>query len=145
MKMTDHPRAAGGVPRGIRNNNPGNIRYDGTKLVGLADPPTDGAFCIFSAAKYGIRAMARIISNYNGTRGLNTVRKIISRWAPPNENDTAAYVASVAAAIGRGADTPLDLAADMPLLCRAIIRHENGACPYGDDEIRAGIGLCSEK
>jgi hypothetical protein len=129
-------------PRGIRNNNPGNIRYDGTKWMGLATPPTDGSFCRFSDAEYGIRAIVKIITNYNKKYGLNTIRQIISRWAPPNENNTASYINSVAAALQCHADAPLNIKNAMPLLCRAIIRHENGACPYNDGEIKKGVALC---
>jgi hypothetical protein len=130
------------IPRGIRNNNPGNIRYDGTKWLGLAVPPSDGAFCRFIDAGHGIRAMAKIIANYGKLRGLDTVRQIIGRWAPPNENNTAAYVGSVARALRCSADAPLDIASALPALCRAIIRHENGACPYDAAEIERGIRLC---
>jgi hypothetical protein len=130
------------LPRGIRNNNPGNIRYDGTKWIGLAAPPSDGSFCRFTAAKYGIRAMAKIIMNYGKKHGLDTIRQIIGRWAPPNENDTGAYVNSVALALRYSADAPLNIPDALPRLCRAIIRHENGACPYDNDEIKKGIALC---
>ena len=131
-------------PRGIRNNNPGNIRFDGTKWHGLATPPSDGAFCRFEDAKFGIRAMAKIVRNYGATHGLRTLRQIIGRWAPPNENDTNAYVASVSRQIMRDADEALNLS-DANLLvglCRALIAHENGECPYSDDEIKRGVESC---
>lgn len=131
------------IPRGIRNNNPGNIRYDGTKWMGLAMPPSDGAFCRFESALFGIRAIAKILVTYNKKYGLCTIGQIISRWAPPNENDTNAYISHICRAVGAGADDQLDLADPgiiLPL-CRAIIRHENGACPYSDEEIKKGIAL----
>ena len=129
-------------PRGIRNNNPGNIRYDGTAWRGLAAPPTDGAFCRFSDAPHGIRAMAKIISNYGKKYGLCTIAGIVGRWAPPTENNTGAYVAAVARAIGCAPDAPIDIDKNLFGLCRAIIKHENGKCPYSDDEIKRGIELC---
>jgi len=131
-------------PRGLRNNNPGNIRFDGTKWQGLATPPSDGAFCRFEDAKFGIRAMAKIIRNYGAAHNLRTLRQIISRWAPPNENDTNAYVAAVSRRIMRDADEALNLSDTRLLsgLCRALIVHENGACPYSDDEIRCGVESC---
>ena len=130
------------LPRGIRNNNPGNIRYDGTPWRGLAAPQSDGAFCRFSDAKYGIRAMAKVILNYEKMHGLNTVAGIISRWAPPIENNTAAYVAAVARDLGCAASAPIDVGGNLPTLCRAIVKHENGQCPYSDAEIEQGIALC---
>jgi hypothetical protein len=126
-------------PRGIRNNNPGNIRYDGTPWLGLDMPPSDGAFCRFTDAKYGIRAMAKIIENYDKKYGLNTIGQIIFRWAPPVENNSGAYANAVASALRVDPNAPLDLASVMPELCRAIIRHENGECPYSDEEIKKGI------
>ena len=130
------------IPRGIRNNNPGNIRYTGTKWIGLANPPNDGSFCRFTETKFGIRAIAKIIQNYNLKYGLNTVRKIIERWAPSSENETIPYINSVCRTIVSLPDDPLDLDIKMPLLCQAIIKHENGDCPYSIAEIKNGVNLC---
>lgn len=115
--------------RGIRNNNPGNIRWDG--LVPKSQR-TDKSFCQFTAPEYGIRAMIIILRNYEKKHGLNTVRKIINRWAPPVENDTEAYVNSVAKQVGVDADKVIDVTDSrvmIPLL-EAIITHENGSQPY---------------
>ncbi|MDR1071870.1 MAG: hypothetical protein LBL21_04480 [Rickettsiales bacterium] len=133
------------IPRGIRNNNPGNIRYDGTRWLGLAAPPTDGSFCRFADAKHGIRALAAILKNYDKKHGLNTVAQIIGRWAPPNENDTRSYIAAVSAALGHNANDALNVSDKNILLClcKAIIRHENGKCPYTDADILSGIDVCS--
>jgi hypothetical protein len=131
------------TPRGIRNNNPGNIRYDGTKWRGLDRPPTDGAFCRFSDAKHGIRAMAVILKNYNAKHGIGNIAQVIGRWAPPNENNTQSYIASVCAALGRSANDPISFSDKNTLLrlCAAIIRHENGKCPYDNAEIAAALEL----
>ena len=129
-------------PRGIRNNNPGNIRFDGTAWQGLAMPPTDGAFCRFTDAKFGIRAMARVLTNYERRHGLNTVAGIISRWAPPNENDTASYIAAVCRVLYCKPDEPINIQKNMVALIRVIIKHENGKDPYSDAEIKQGIALC---
>ena len=119
-------------PRGIRNNNPGNLRW-GDPWQGLAprNKRTDKSFCQFINAAYGIRALARTLITYQDKYGLNTARGIISRWAPESENDTAAYVRSVANAVGVGADDPLDVQDYSVLvpLVEAIIRHENGKGP----------------
>ncbi|MDR3208981.1 MAG: hypothetical protein LBT45_04010 [Rickettsiales bacterium] len=131
------------IPRGIRNNNPGNIRYNGTRWLGLANPPSDGEFCRFADARHGIRAMAALLRNYNKKYGLDTAAQIIGRWAPPNENDTRSYVDSVCAALRRGANDSLNVSDGKTLLslCKAIIRHENGNCPYSDMEMIKGIEI----
>ncbi|MCE1635766.1 structural protein, partial [Enterobacter hormaechei] len=81
------------MSRGIRNNNPGNIRW-GDDWQGLmpASQRTDKSFCQFVGPEYGLRAMIKILHNYNRKYGLKTVKEIISRWAPTNENNTDAYI-----------------------------------------------------
>ena len=98
------------LPRGIRNNNPGNIRH-GSNWQGL-NPNSrniDPAFCVFTSSVYGIRALAKVLINYKKIHGLNTVRQIISRYAPPNENQTTAYIQSVAKQLGVVPDTIIDI------------------------------------
>ena len=129
------------MPRGIRNNNPGNIDYNGTKWLGLAEPPTDGRFCRFTTPEHGIRAIVRVVRTYYTHHNLNTIRGIIDRWAPPIENDTKAYVDHVASRCGVGADqvvdpTTLDI---LTPLVETIIAHENGQQPYDAETIRRGI------
>lgn len=119
--------------RGIRNNNPGNIRW-GDDWQGLVPKSerTDKSFCQFTASEYGIRAMIIILRNYEKKHGLNTVRKIINRWAPPVENDTESYINSVAKQVGVDADKVIDVTDSrvmIPLL-EAVITHENGNQPY---------------
>lgn len=119
--------------RGIRNNNPGNIRW-GDEWQGLVpnSERTDKSFCQFISPEYGIRAMIIILRNYEKRHGLNTIRKIINRWAPPVENDTEAYINSVAKQVGVDADKVIDVTDSrvmIPLL-QAIITHENGSQPY---------------
>ncbi|WP_162287016.1 structural protein [Pantoea stewartii] len=123
----------GNNSRGIRNNNPGNIRW-GDEWKGLVPEGqrTDKSFCQFVAPEFGIRAMIIILRNYQSKHGLKTITGIIKRWAPPNENDTQAYIRSVAQATGTDADKPIDLTDSRKLfpLLQAIIRHENGCQPY---------------
>lgn len=125
--------------RGLRNNNPGNIRKDGTQWQGMSPTQTDPAFVQFTAPEWGIRAMTKILGNYF-SRGLNTVQEIISTWAPPSENDTASYVAHVAGLIGVDANAPL-AAASVPALVAAIIQHENGSQPYPPELIAQGVSM----
>jgi hypothetical protein len=112
--------------RGIRNNNPGNIRH-GSQWMGLATQQTDKDFAQFIHMRYGIRALIKLLRTYRSKHKLTTVRGIIGRWAPPNENDTNAYVQAVARALSVSPD------ADIPetpfayeILARAIAAHENG-------------------
>ncbi len=84
-------------PRGIRNNNPGNIRRSADKWQGLAAEQLDKDFFIFQEMPYGIRAMARLLINYQDKKGLNSIAEIISTYAPSKENNTRAYVNHVAA------------------------------------------------
>lgn len=128
-------------PRGIRNNNPGNIKYTGTAWLGLANPPHDGTFCVFTEAKYGIRALAKVLRNYNRYYGIRTIYRIIKRFAPATENQTDAYIKSVAASTGYDPHTQLNMESNAVLvkLMKAIIKHENGKQPYTDEEIEAAI------
>lgn len=128
-------------PRGIRNNNPGNIEK-GDNWQGLAqDQSGDSRFAVFSDPVWGIRAMAVILRGYQSRHGLNTIRGIISRWAPSSENNTEAYIRQVAEGSGFGANSPLNLN-DPTTLRRVItpmIRHENGQQPYSLSQIIEGI------
>lgn len=88
------------VPRGIRNNNPLNIRK-GNNWKGERPNQSDKAFEEFSSMAYGIRAgfiiIRKYMSGYNGlTRKFNTIEQIIRRWAPPTENATQKYIDQVA-------------------------------------------------
>ena len=80
---------------GIRNNNPGNIRRSDDKWQGLAEVQSDSQFFVFTTPVYGVRAIARLLINYQDKYGLRTIHDIISKWAPPVENKTDAYIASV--------------------------------------------------
>ncbi|HIC8743099.1 structural protein [Klebsiella aerogenes] len=130
--------------RGIRNNNPGNIRWgdDWKGLVPTAQR-TDKSFCQFTSPEYGIRAMIIIVRNYQRKYGLNTVSDIIKRWAPPNENNTQAYINSVAQATGVTPEQCIDTSDTrfMMKLLQAIIKHENGEQPYSFDVFVQAINL----
>ena len=141
--MTATNNRTGAPPRGIRNHNPGNLRRSSDPWQGLAQDQTDPDFCQFAGAKWGIRALARTLIAYQDRWGLKSVKRIISRWAPPNENDTGAYVKAVAEAVGVSPDAPIDTHDYKILkpLTLAIIRHENGQQPYTAAEIDAGLVL----
>lgn len=80
------------TPRGLRNNNPLNIRRNNIQWQGLADEQTDREFCVFRSLEYGIRAAFVILRTYITKYRLTSVALIIGRWAPPTENNTAQYV-----------------------------------------------------
>jgi len=132
-------------PRGVRNCNPGNIRKSSEPWRGLApaDEQTDPSFFRFQTPEWGIRALAVILRTYQTKHGLKTVKAIIGRWAPPVENDTGAYAAAVAKAVGVAVDEPirLDDTDNMRGMVLAIIRHENGEQPYSMDVINHGLLL----
>lgn len=133
------------LPRGIRNNNPGNIERNATAWDGLADDQrADERFCVFDSAEYGIRALCKILLTYQRKYGLKTVKAMIERWAPPVENDTDAYVARVAEFMSVGAYQEIHLkdnSIQLALMAEAIIGHENGQQPYDEATIFAAVDM----
>lgn len=138
--------------RGVRNNNPGNIDYNKSNAwegqMGLEDGP-NARFAKFDSPQNGIRALAKLLINYRtkagtpgvGLTGIDTIREIIHRWAPGNENDTEAYIAAVAKTVGVKPNVPLDIK-DRNILIKlvtAIIIHENGGNPYNVAVITEGV------
>lgn len=94
--------------RGIRNNNPANIRR-GCNWKGLAEKQTDKEFCQFVAMTWGVRALLVTLRTYVTKYHLHTVREIITRWAPPTDgNNTEKYIEFVEKAV-REIDTPIIL------------------------------------
>ena len=78
--------------RGIRNNNPANIRR-GCNWRGLADKQTDSAFCQFESMVWGVRALLVTLRTYVVKHKRRTIPQIIERWAPPQDgNDTMRYI-----------------------------------------------------
>jgi len=123
--------------RGERNNNPGNIRRSDSAWRGKV-ASEDAVFETFDTAENGIRALAKLLIAYQRRHGCRTVRQIVSRWAPPGENATAAYVVDVARALGLAPDAVVNCAQPPVLVAfvRAVIRHENGRCIYDAATLR---------
>lgn len=124
--------------RGMRNKNPmnvikTNIAWDG-KVTG-----EDPTFETFKTYSYGIRAGAKLLVNYQALHGINTVRGLISRYAPAHENPTDAYIQSVAKAAGVGTDEAISVKEKLPLLVKAIINFEIGAVPFSTWYIKNSI------
>lgn len=143
-------------PRGIRNNNPGNIEW-GSPWQGLvsADAKTDPRFAQFVEPAYGIRALAVVLLTYYDKRKardgskIDSIREIIERWAPPHENNVTAYAESVAKVLEVSPDSETLNLHDYTTLrgiVEGIIRHENGPGPlnntntwYSDGTIDEGL------
>lgn len=141
--------------RGMRNNNPLNIERSSNKWLGEVDSINgvhDATFCQFSSLAYGYRAAIKILLTYQSKHGCKTIRQIISRWAPPKENNTKAYIARVVKDVNKAqpnagitADTELDLKFDSVvltnLLC-AMMSVENGRMADAEDReaIKRAIG-----
>ncbi|NHQ98148.1 internal virion protein D [Escherichia coli] len=123
--------------RGIRNNNPGNIRVSKDQWEGMTGD--DGAFVTFDSPESGVRALGKNLLSY-GRQGYDSIEKIINRWAPPNENDTQAYIDSVVAATGIPATQSLDLSNPDTLssLVQAISFHETGS-RYNPEVYQQGV------
>ena len=115
------------IPRGIRNNNPLNIRIGNTWL-GEVKNPTDNEFEQFVHVSFGLRAGFILLKRYINRYNLNTIEKIISRWAPSNENNTHTYIDRVTKSMNINPDTPL-LYEDQDTMCAlvyAMVYVENG-------------------
>src|ERR1700760_3398281 len=96
------------ITRGMRNNNPGNIRHSKDKWQSLAAQQPDADFCTFENPIYGIRAIARILINYQDEQGINTISAIFTEWSPPKENPTAALIKNALERTGFDADQQLN-------------------------------------
>lgn len=138
--------------RAVRNNNPGNLRI-GARWIGLMAPgdmtqaqASEHAFCVFQSAPYGFRAMAEVLKNYPADLVKQgkyfCVEHIIGRWAPPDENNTQAYIAAVCERTGYGATDPLPVDfIHVGALCKAISTQEVGVWAFNDADLSAGLRL----
>lgn len=106
------------IPRGIRNNNPLNIRI-GNKWQGEVKNPTDKAFEQFISMEYGLRAGFIILRRYIRNYGRNTIARIVAAWAPANENNTRAYVLAVSKRTRLNYDMPVRFQ-DKDVMCSIV-------------------------
>lgn len=132
------------TPRGIRNNNPGNIRHSSDKFKGEIQPSKDPAFKQFEAMEYGYRAIFVIIRTYITRYNLTTVGEIITRWAPPSENNTHGYIKAVCKHTALADVSTIDPrnSAQMQRLVRGISFVENGE-PADYEQVEQGWLLYS--
>lgn len=127
------------TPRGIRNNNPGNIR--GANFTWDGETGRDDKdFVIFHSPVMGLRALSRVLRTYRDKHNLITIEGVLSRYAPSEENNTRAYIDHAVRILQKGADIPLNYD-DYFALIKVIVQHENGAQPYSDEQINLGLEL----
>ncbi|MDL2319894.1 structural protein P5 [Alistipes sp. OttesenSCG-928-B03] len=122
------------MSRGLKNNNPGNIRLSATRYRGEVESD-DRAFKRFATPAWGYRAMFVLLYTYQRRHGLNTLAEMIDRYAPPCENDTRAYVGFVARTAGMPPDEMLNTLSrsDMVRVVSAMSRIENGVDAVAED------------
>lgn len=106
------------TPRGIRNNNPLNIRIGNTWL-GEVPNPTDSDFEQFVNVRYGLRAAFCILRRYIRRYHRDTITKIIHAWAPASENDCASYIKVVAHRSSIDPDAKIDYD-DVATMCKLV-------------------------
>ena len=129
------------TPRGIRNNNPLNIRRNGDHFQGEVVPGSDREFKQFSTMAYGYRAAFVVLGTYLA-QGRNTIEKIIRAWAPPTENNTEAYIANVEkrSGVGRTKVLTAESGGDYRKIVAAMSHCENGV-PANMADVEAGFRM----
>jgi hypothetical protein len=137
------------LPRGIRNNNPLNIRRSKDQWKGLAEQQKDRSFWQFKSLEWGWRAAFYLLTRtYYHKYRLYTIRGIISRWAPSCENDTSAYVQNVARLTGIDPDKPLGIPSESPSIWMmvgvAMAIQENGTSSIDYFAMLRGWELCRQ-
>ena len=128
--------------RGLRNNNPGNIRISKDKWQGLKAKQTDKSFFQFISIEYGYRALIRTLQNYRKLYGCQTIADFIKRWAPPTENNTAGYITRVCKEMQVPSTCVPDIN-DKDMMCAfaaAISQVENDT-PANMEDVRKGWDL----
>lgn len=129
-------------PRGIRNNNPGNLNFVGQAGASLERGVLNPRFAAFPTMTDGIHALRAQLLRY-GTAGDDTISRIIKKYAPKNENDTDRYQQYLSSQLGVRAGAHLDL--QNPRIMRSLIAgistFENGRGQLSMDEIDQGLGL----
>lgn len=106
------------IPRGIRNNNPLNIRV-GNVWLGEVKNPTDPHFEQFNSMEYGLRAGFVLLRRYIRHYKRQTIEDIISSWAPSNENNTKAYIDTVVKVSGIPSNRILHYS-DKETMCKLV-------------------------
>ena len=137
------------LPRGIRNNNPLNIRRSKDQWQGLRAVQTDAAFCQFETLDYGWRAAFYLLTRtYYHKYRLFTIRGIVSKWAPESENNTKAYIANVSRLTGIDPDEPIGIPSEKPsrwmMVGVAMAIQENGTDSLDYFAMLRGWEMCRQ-
>lgn len=121
------------LPRGIRNNNPGNIEDGPFARSQPGYKGSDGRFAIYDSPEAGTAAKTALLGSY-GRKGINTVEGVVNRWAPPTENDSGSYAQFVSQKLGVDPRAPLDMGdpGTLSRLSAAIAERENGQTAPAD-------------
>lgn len=125
------------LSRGERINNPFNIEKNNIKWQGMLLPGADATFCQFDSPITGLRAGFLNLKNQL-KENFNTVKLLVTKYAPPNENDTKAYINAICKRISKNEDDILT-EKDLLSLGKAIIIQEQGRCNYTDDMLSKAL------
>lgn len=131
-------------PRGIRNNNPGNLNFAG-QAGATKEGGENGRFAVFESMRDGISALYKQIQLYF-SRGVNTIESVVNKYAPADDNNNVqAYIKQLVGATGKQADEKLsgEDTETVFKLIRGIINHENGKGYVSDQDILSGIQVGS--
>lgn len=129
-------KAQNGLPLGLRQNNPGNIR-PGAGFIG--ETGQGGGYSTFASEDEGLRAIQRLLMTYGDQYGLNTIRGLANRYAPKSENPTESYIDFISQKTGIGPDEEIDLAGRGSDLIPAIVGFEQGQQPFSQAQIDRAI------
>lgn len=126
------------MTRGEALNNPGNIEHGPQVWEGQSADQPDQKLVKFATPADGLRAIIKTLETYQ-RKGITTIAGAVTRWAPPSENDTAAYIADECAHCSASPGSPF-MRMLLPFI-RGLITHEQGRCIYSDAQIQAAIDL----
>lgn len=131
-----------GLSRAQRNNNPGNLEFRGQN--GAVPEDGSGRFAKFGSAAEGVSALVKQLQRY-GARGLDSLDKIIAKYAPPGENDTQAYIDVLSKKLGVAPSEKLDLTNPDTLktLVKGISKHEAGVDFLSNKDVMTGINMAA--
>ena len=131
-------KAQNGLPLGLRKKNPGNIR-PGAGFIGETGDD-DGGYATFGSDDEGLRAIQRLLMTYGDKYGVNTLRGLANRYAPPSDNNpTENYIDFLADKTGIDPDAEINLADRGSDIIPAIVGFEQGQQPYSQAQIDRAI------
>lgn len=138
MEKGNHKADINMRPRGLRNNNPGNLRLSKDKWKGLRSKQEDKDFFQFASVEYGYRALIITLQNYRRKHNCWNIRDFITRYAPPSENNTESYINIVCKKMGVSDMwcPNVDDKVTMIMFASAISYVENGVLAEVEDVVK---------